>query len=329
MAARTFRAFVLISAVLLGAFLPGVPVHAADEVLVGAGDRTGPYYPVGRSLCRLLTGHVEGLTCALLPTPSGDAAESYSNLVNVQNGAADIALALSDWHHFAVTGSGPLAHVHEKLDRVRSLFSLHGELFTLLVRRDSGITRLDELAGKRVNLGRAASQDRKSIELVLTAKNWTARDFQLAEQITREQQTLAFCQGRIQAMVFTVSHPNDAVRRSIELCNADLLNLEGGAVEQILSRTPYLSRKTIPAGTYPGVTGTVKTFGATITVVTSVDAGEDLVYQIVKAVFDNLANLKRTHAALRDLEPRRMVRDGLTAPYHIGAMRYYREQGWF
>ena len=323
------RTLVLVSSVLLTLSLGGAPARAGGDVSIAAGDRTSSYHAIGRSLCHLLRRNVDGLTCSLLPAPRGDAAESYANLINVQNGAADIGLARSDWHYFGVTGSGPLKHVHETLGAVRSLFSIHSQPVALLVRRDSNIAKLDDLAGKRVNLGRAQSEDRRSLDLLMAAQKWTAKDFLLAEQITRSEQSLAFCHDRIQAMVFTVSHPNAAVRKVIELCDAMPLNLDGGLIDSVLAAHPYLAGATIPADTYPGIHEAVATFGATVTVVTSADVPEDLAYAIVKAVFDNLADLKKTHPVLRNLDPPGMVRSGLTAPFHIGAMRYYREKGLY
>ena len=322
-----YRTAVFALAILLGMSLTGAPSQAADDISVGAGDRTGPYYAFGRGICRLLTRKIDGATCSLLPTPRGDAAESYSNLINIRNGAADIGLARSDWHYFGVTGSGPLKHVHEKLDTLRSLFSIHSQSVTLLARRDSGIKTLDDLAGKRVNIGRAYSDDRKSIDLVMAAKKWAPKDFLLAEKMSRGEQTLAFCNDQIQAMFFTVTHPDAAIRRAAEICDADLVNLGGDAINGILAAKPYLASATIPKGTYPGMNATIKSFGATITIVTSSDASDELIYSITKAVFENLPELEKIHPALRNLDPKLMVRNGLTAPIHDGAMRYYREKG--
>jgi len=133
-----------------------VPVHAGEEIAIGAGERGGPYYNFGRSICRLVSRKAEGLSCSLLPMQRGDAPDdSLANLVNVNNGAADFGLARSDWHHFAVTGTGPAKYLGGKLEAVRSLFSIHVQPVTLVVRRDAGIASLDDLKGKRVNIGRS------------------------------------------------------------------------------------------------------------------------------------------------------------------------------
>ena len=322
------RVIIVILAVLLGMTRTALPGQATEDIAIGAGDKAGPHYLFGRGICRLLSREIDGMNCSLVPSPRGDAAESYSNLTNVRNGAADIGLARSDWHYFGVTGTGPLKHLDDRMDNVRSLFSMHSQTVTLVARGDAGITKADDLAGKRVNIGRAYTDDRKSVDLLLAAKKWTARDFSLAERLPRNEQTLAFCHDRIQAMFFTVSHPDAAIQQATEICGGVLVNLDDSAVDEILASHPYLGRTTLPKGTYPGMTEPVRTFGAAVTVVASADAPEELVYTIVKTIFENWSDLKKMHPALQALEPERMVRDGLTAPMHIGAVRYYREKGW-
>jgi len=322
------RAILIISAILVAMSLSVVPVNAAEEIAIGAGERGGPYYSFGRSICRLIGRKVQGLSCTLLPSPRGDAPnDSLANLVNVQNGAADFGLARSDWHYYAVTGTGPAKYLNDKLDGVRSLFSIHSQPITLVARRDSGIETLDDLKGKRVNLGRPYSDDRRSAELVISAKKWTLKDFLFVDELTQIEQRMAFCHDRVQAMFYVVSHPDAAISQAVKLCDATLVNISGAAIDELLAAKPYLASVTIESDTYAGISEPIKTFGSTVTVVSSADVSEELVYTFVKAIFENLADLKKTHSALRSLDPAQMVQNGLTAPYHSGAMRYFREKG--
>ncbi|GBE43258.1 hypothetical protein BMS3Bbin10_01334 [bacterium BMS3Bbin10] len=322
------RAILVILTILVAAPLSATPGEAVEEIAIAAGERGGAYYDFGRSICRLLDRKAEGLKCALAPAARGDAPDdSLSNLVNINNNAADFGLARSDWHHYAVTGTGPAKYMGGKLEGVRSLFSLHMQPVTLIARRDAGIKNLDDLKGKRVNIGRAYSSDRRSVELVMAAKKWTRRDFLMVDELSQADQRLAFCQNRVQAMFYMGSHPNDGVSQAVRLCGATLVNVGGAAIDEIVAARPYLTRTTIAPGTYAGIPEPVTTFGSTVTVVSSADVSEDLVYAFVKAVFENLPALKKSHSAFRNLDPASMVKNGLTAPYHIGAMRYYREKG--
>ncbi len=314
---------------LVAAILLSTPsVRAADEITIGAGEEGGSYYEFGRSICRLIDRKAKSLSCSLLPSTRGDAPDdSLVNLINVNTNAAEIGLARSDWHHFVVTGTGPVKYVSGNLDGIRSLFSIHVQPVTLIVRSDAGIGKLDDLKGKRVNIGRAYSDDRKSVELVLGAKNWTLKDFLLVDELSQADQRLAFCHDRVQAMFYMGSHPDPSISKTVKLCNATLVNVSGAAIDKIVAAKPYLTHTTIAGGTYAGISEPVKTFGSTVTVVSSVDVSEELVYAFVKGVFENLPALKKSHSAFKDLDPAKMVQTGLTAPYHIGAMRYFREKG--
>lgn len=322
------RAILTILTILVAAPLSIAPVRAAEEIAIAAGERGGAYYQFGRSICRLVGRKAPGLTCSLAPMTRGDAPDdSLANMVNVSNNAADFGLARSDWHYFAVTGTGPAKYLDDRLEGIRSLFSIHIQPITLIARRDANIKSLDDLKGKRVNIGRAYSDDRRSVELVMGAKKWTRKDFLLVDELSQADQRLAFCHNRVQAMFYMGSHPNDDISQTVRLCGATLVNVSGPAIDEIVAAKPYLAHTTIAPGTYAGISEPIRTFGSTVTVVSSVDVSEDLVYAFVKTVFDNLPALKKSHSAFRNLNPANMVKNGLTAPYHAGAMRYYREKG--
>lgn len=321
------KASLIFSTFALAFLLAGGSSRAGNEIAIGAGERGGPTYSLGRALCRLINRKSGAKKCSLLPLSRGDAPESYTNLVNVRNGAADFGLARSDWQHFAITGTGPVKYAHEKLDTLRSVFSLHAQPVTLVARRDAGIKSLDDLKGKRVNIGRRFTETRIAADMVMQAKKLSPRDFALLEELTGKERTLAFCHDRVQAIFLVDTHPNEAVAQIMKLCNGVLVDLSGAEIDGLLASKPYLAKTSIAAGTYPGMTAPVSTFGATITLVTSVDTSDDVVYAFVKTIFDNLSDLKKQHYALRGLDPASMIGSGATAPLHQGAVRYFRERG--
>lgn len=310
-----------------GLMLAPPPAVAAEEVTIGTGSSGGPYYAFARQICKLINRKTDAVKCSVLATPKGDAAESFANLVNVRNGTVDVAMARSDWQHFAVTGTGPVKHLSENFQSLRSLFSIHSQPFTLVARRDSGIASVDDLKGKRINLGKPYSDDRTSMDLVLGAKALSKKDFVLVEELPADQQSLAFCHNRVQAIYYVVSHPNEAVRRVTSVCDGRLVNVAGPAIDKLVAGKPYLAHTTIPVSLYGGTGDPVKTFGAPVTLVSSTDVSADTVYALVKAIFENLGDMKKLHPALGGLDPARMSREGLTAPLHDGAERYFREQG--
>ena len=112
------------------------------------------------------------------------------------------------------------------------------------------------------------------------------------------------------------------------MCGAKLISVTGPAVDQLVKANPYYAYATIPGGLYPNNPQETKTYGVVATFVSSSKVSPDVVYQVVKAVFDNFGEFKKLHPAFQVLTPEHMIKDGLSAPLHDGAVRYYREKGW-
>ena len=166
------------------------------------------------------------------------------------------------------------------------------------------------------------------MDLLMAAKGWTRKDFALAEELKIDDQSLSFCHDWVEAIVYLVSHPNTAVHRVTKLCNASIIDVRDPAIDRLVDENPYLALTTVPGGIYENVPEPVQTFGTTIVVVSSSEVSEDIVYSIVKTVFDNLQELNRIHPGLHYLDPAAMVKDGLSAPLHEGARRCFQEREW-
>ena len=298
------------------------PLQAAD-IIVGTGSKSGVYFQAGRAICRLIKRNMEGVDCEVLET-----AGSVSNLDNVQVGSLEIGLVQSDIQYHAVNHSGPFQFVDRPYDNLRAVFSLYTEPFTLVARRESGIRVLDDLKGRRVNIGNPGSGQRATMEVVMQAKGWTKDDFQLVTELPASQQSLALCHNRIQAMIYTVGHPNRSVARAVELCDGEIAEVADPVIDELVATHPYYTHTLIPGGIYEGIHDPVKTFGVLATLVSSSDVDEELIYGIVKTLFENFDTFRRMHRVFGGLEPEKMIREGLSAPLHKGAERYYRERGW-
>ena len=312
-------------AALLMAGMTGT-VRAA-EFVIGVGDGARVHFHIGRALCRVIKRSIQGASCEAKQIEGRDQAEPLAVLNNVRNGAIEIGVVQSDWIHHAYKGSGPAKFGDEKYTSLRTLFVLHGEPFTVVARQDARITKLDDLAGKRVNIGQPRSRQRVVMEQVMAAKGWTRDTFQVADELAGPEQSLALCHNRIQAMVVTVAHPDPDVRKTLKLCGAEIVEIAGPAIDKLIAQEPYFTVVTIPAGTYETQANTVKSFGARVAAVTSEDMPEDEVYAVVKAVFENLDSFKRLHPGLGHLQAKDLMKNGVTAPLHPGAVRYFREAG--
>ena len=299
----------------------------AAELIIGAAATAKVHISVGRAICRLIQRSDSGTSCDVANIEGRDAAEALAVLSDVRNNAIEIGVVQSDWQYYAFKGTGPVEFMDVGFDNLRSLFSLHGELFTVIVRQDAGIESLDDLVGKRVNIGNPGSSQRSIMDMVMKAKGWTVKSFQFADELGDGEQLLALCHNRVQAVVSIVSHPDERTAKALELCDAKIIAVSGEEIDKLVADNRYLATSDVPMGVYSESDVLIPSFGVMVTAVTSADLDEQTAYGIVKTVFDNLNTMKRLHRSLGNLLPGRMITAGLSAPLHPGAIRYYRERG--
>jgi len=293
-------------------------------ITIGTGGLTGVYYAAGGAICRLMNAERarHGIRCSVESTGG-----SVFNINTMRAGDLDFGVAQSDWQFHAVNGTSTFQQAG-KYSELRAVFSLHPEPFTILSRKEANINSLNDLKGKRVNIGNPGSGTRASIEELMKELGWTARDFGLATELRADEHGPALCDNRIDAFFFGVGHPSANIQDPITTCGARLVPIQGPAIDKLVAAAPYYAKVNIPGGLYAGHPNPTPTYGVLATFVTSTRVPDDVVYEMVRAVFEKFDDFKRLHPALANLEPQRMVTEGLSAPLHPGAARYYREKGW-
>ncbi|HKK56854.1 TAXI family TRAP transporter solute-binding subunit [Marinobacter sp.] len=310
---------------LLCAAMFASPAIAQDKekfITIGTGGQTGVYYVVGQSICRLVNRLDDANIKCNAPSTGG----SVANINGIKSGELDMGVAQSDVQYQAYNGTGNFED--NPYPELRAVFRVHGEPLTLLARADSGIETLDDLKGKRVNIGNPGSGQRNTMQVVMDAKGWTTDTFSLASQLDAAEQASALSDNNIDAMVYVVGHPNGSIQEATTTVDARLIPLNDEDIEGIVNEYPYYSNSVIPGGLYKGNPDDVETFGVAATFVTTAEADDEVIYQTVKAVFDNFNRFKQLHPAFENLVAEEMATQGLSAPLHEGAARYYREQGW-
>jgi TRAP transporter TAXI family solute receptor len=291
-------------------------------ITVGTGGVTGVYYPTGGAICRLVNESRDehGIRCSAESTGG-----SVFNINAIRAGDLNFGVAQSDQQYNAYNGVGPFEE-SGPFEDLRFVFSVHSEPFTLVVRPDSGIESFDDLVGKRVNVGNPGSGQRATMELVMERFGWTMDDFALASELPSREQAQALCDNQIDAFVFTVGHPSGSISEPVATCDAQIVNVDGDIIADIVDEFPYYFWATIPAGMYNNDED-VTTFGVGATFVSSTATPDDVVYTVVKAVFDNFDAFKGMHPAYAALTPEGMATAGESAPVHPGALQYYEEVG--
>ena len=235
-------------------------------------------------------------------------------------------MAQSDVQFNAVKGEGQ--YKGNAYSDLRAVYSVHPEPFTVLARKEAGVTKFEDFKGKRFNVGNPGSGTRASMEQLLAAMGWKLSDFSLASELKADEHGPALCDNKIDGFYYGVGHPSANIQDPTTTCGAKLVSLTGPAVDKLLKEFAYYARATIPAGMYSANPQATETYGVLATLVTSAKTPDDVVYNIVKATFDNFDEFKKLHPAFANLDPAKMVKDGLSAPLHPGAAKYYKERGW-
>jgi hypothetical protein len=310
-------------AAAFGAAVPATVGAQQKFITIGTGGVTGVYYPAGGAVCRLVNRDraKHNLRCSVESTGG-----SVFNVNALKSGEIEFGVSQSDVQFNAVKG---LAQFKDgAYSDLRAVFALHPEPFTVLARKEANIKTFADFKGKRFNVGNPGSGTRASMEELLGAMGWKQTDFSLAAELRPDEHGAALCDGKIDGFFYGVGHPSANIQDPTTICGAKLVSLTGPAVDKLVKDKPYYAMATIPGGLYPNNPQATTTFGVQATVVSSAKVPADVVYTVVKAVFDNLEEFKKLHPAFAVLKPEDMVRNGLSAPLHEGAVRYYKEKGW-
>ncbi len=316
--------FVKTAALVSAALLAGQTVAAQEKfITIGTGGQTGVYFVVGQSICRLVNrGTAEHNLKCTAPSTGG----SIANINAIKAGDMDMGVAQSDWQFHAYNGTSEFNG--NQFSDLRAVFSVHGEPFTVVARADSGIETFEDLFGKRVNVGNPGSGQRATMDVVLNAMGRASGDFALASELKPAEQSAALGDNKVDAIIYTVGHPNGSIQEATSTVDAKLVSVTGDAIDKLIDQNSYYAKAIIPGGLYKGNDEDVETFGVKATFVTSASVDEDVVYTVVKAVFDNFERFKGLHPAFANLTEEEMISGGLSAPLHPGAEKYYRERGW-
>ncbi|MHB1124185.1 MAG: TAXI family TRAP transporter solute-binding subunit [Ramlibacter sp.] len=315
----------LAAALAVGSALWSAPAAAQQKfITIGTGGVTGVYYAAGGAICRLVNKDraKHGIRCSVESTGG-----SVFNVNTIKAGELDLGFTQSDVQYNALKGLAQFKDAGAWGDQ-RAVFSVHPEPFTAVARKEANVKTFADFKGKRFNVGNPGSGTRASLEELIAAMGWKLTDFSLASELKADEHGPALCDGKIDGFFYGVGHPSANIQDPTTSCGAKLVPITGPAVDKLLKDKPYYARAVIPGGLYPNNPDATNTYGVLATVVASSKAPADTVYQVVKAVFDNFEEFKKLHPALAHLKPENMAKDGLSAPLHEGAARYYKEKGW-
>ncbi len=327
---RFLKTIFLVGSLIAGIFA-GVPMLFAAKtfISIGTGGPTGVYFIAGNEICQLMNRAANkaaeagggALRCSA-PASGG----SIYNLNALRAGDFDFGVVQSDWQHHAYKGTSKFEG--QKFSDLRSVFSLHAEPFQILAAKGSKIEGWDDLKGKRVNIGNAGSGQRGTFETLMKAYGIDKSFFSQVTELSSTEQSGALCNGNIDAFGYSVGFPNAGVAQAADGCGASIITLDGDPVKKLVEDNKYFRFVRIPRSTYSTLKQDVITFGVKATLVTRADQSDEVVYQLVKSVFESFDEFKKYHPVFKTLNEKEMIGDALTAPLHPGAIKFYKEKGW-
>jgi TRAP transporter TAXI family solute receptor len=309
--------------ILLFAVLGGSEVFARTFVTIGTGGVTGVYYPTGGAISRMVNKKAKeyGIKATV---------ESTAGSVNINavlSGDLEFGVAQSDRQFQAYNGLAEWAQTGPRQE-LRSVFSIHPESITLIAAAAGTVKNVQDLKGKRVNIGNPGSGQLQNSKDVLAAAGVDLEDIK-AEQVKAVEAPSLLQDEKIDAFFYTVGHPNSNIKEATSgRIKVNIVPITGPGIEALLKKHPYYAKASIPAKFYPNAENTtdIQSIGVKATFVASSKLDEKIVYALTREVFDNLEEFKKLHPAYGVLTKENMLQ-GLSAPIHRGALRYYKEAG--
>lgn len=290
-------------------------------VAIGTGGVTGVYYPTGGAIIQMINDRYDqyGIKASVEST-SG----SVYNINAVLAGELEFGIAQSDRQYQAYHGLAEWSALGPQ-KKLRSVFAIHPEAITLIASLESGIEKVTDLRGKRVNIGNPGSGQLQNSKDVLQAAG-VDPDSLHPEHVKAVEAPGLLQDEKIDAFFYTVGHPNGNIKEATSgRIKVRLVPITSG-LAGLIEKYPYYAEAVIPISFYPNAanSGDVATVGVKATLVTAGNVSDDVVYAITREVFENLESFRKLHPAYGVLTAKNML-EGLSAPIHPGALRYYRE----
>ena len=297
---------------------------AIQYVTIGTGGVTGVYYPTGGAISKLINKKRKEYNLRMTVESTGG---SVFNVNALMNGDIEMGVVQSDLQWQAYNGKGEWEGKPQ--EKLRAMFAIHPEAVTILAADDKNIRSVADLKGKIVNIGAPGTGQRvNAMDFFQAAGIDVDKDLK-AEGIKPSEAASMLQDGRIDAFFYTVGHPNGSIKEAVAGARkVNFVPVDEALVAKLTADQPYYAPAMIPVAPYPGVVNRedVPTFGVKATICTSADVPADIIYTITKEVFENIDELRDLHPALGVLTRENMLQ-GLSAPLHPGAEKYFKEVG--
>lgn len=317
--------FVALAVLVATCMIPMTSIAAKTTyVTIGTGGVTGVYYPTGGAIAKMVNKKRNEYKLRATVESTGG---SVFNANAIATGDLEFGILQSDRQFQAYNGTADWEG--KPITKLRAVFSIHPELVNIVAGADKNIKTIYDLKGKIVNIGNPGSGQRgNALELFAVAGIDPEKDLK-TEGLKPAESASMLQDGRIDAFFYTVGHPNGSMKEAVAGARkVNFVEVPAEISAKLIEKYPFFAAASVPVKLYPGIDNDadVPTFGVKATLCTSSDVSDDIVYAITKEVFENFEEFKNLHPAYASLTKAQML-DGLSAPIHPGAMKYYKEAG--
>jgi len=284
---------------------------------LATGGLAGTYYPIGGAIANIVTKFVPDVELT-----SESTGASVANLKMARQGEVDFLMGASNTSFAAFSGNTPF---DDAVKNIRGVAALYPETFQFITRKGSGIKSINDLKGKRVVVGAPGSGTERTVKLVLSMYGITYDDL-TPEFLSFSEGVTALKDRTVDCAVVGSGLPTAAVIDAAASMDISLIPIDKEIYEKFSKDYPFLGSNIIPAGLYNGVDEDVFTVASPALLSVREDISEDVVYEVVKAIFEHLGVLVETHAQGKNIKLETAL-NGMSIPLHPGAEKYYKEMG--
>jgi TRAP transporter TAXI family solute receptor len=293
-------------------------------VAVATGTAGGGYFPMGAALAEVWSTRVAGIQ-AMAQTTSG----SVANVQLLGRGDVTVAFVQNDTAFYAFHGIGMfidrITNRPRPVSTLRGMAMLHPETIQLVTLKSKGISSVRDLRERRVGVGAPGSASEVNARQILRAFG-LSYDAIREDFLTPAEAADQLKDGVIDAAFIIAGIPTAALADIASTRDLLLIPIPWAVVDQLRAQYPYYASVTVPANTYRGQRRAVETAAVTAMLVTRQELEARLIYELTKALWENVDRLAAAHASGKDITLS-AARRGMSIPLHAGALRYYRERG--
>ena len=305
-------------ALSLGAVLALTSCGEKKNYILATGGTSGTYYPFGGAIANIWNTKIENMNVTAQATGA-----SAENLRLISNGDAEYAIVQNDVMDYANNGSDMFEG--KKIEDLASVGTLYPEVVQIAASKNSGIKTVADLRGKRVSVGDAGSGVEFNAKQILEGYGITMKDIQ-KNNLSFKESAEGIQNGTLDACFITAGVPNSALQELAFTAGLILIPVDGAQADSICSKYSFYTKTTIPAGTYKGTDTDTPALAIKATLAVSAKLDENTVYDMTKALFDNLDELSSAHAKGKEVSAKNAV-EGISVPLHPGAAKYFKEIG--